>query len=78
MRMKRIAGQLLMIAALAVMTEGVMPAPGSGGCGTCRGDVPNIHTYAEQSSNGTLFDLFRGWFEHLIPVLCPACDPSKI
>jgi len=48
-----------MIAALAVMTAGVMPAPG---CPSCKG-VPNIHTFAEQSSTGNVFDQLLAWIK---------------
>jgi hypothetical protein len=48
MRTKRFLGQLVMIAALAVMTAGVMPAPTA---------VENIGTYGEQSSIGSPFSL---------------------
>jgi hypothetical protein len=69
MRTKRFVGQLVMIAALAVMTTGVMPAP------TAVEDrygasVPNIHTYDEQSSIGNPFDLMWIWLEtFVLPIL---------
>jgi hypothetical protein len=48
MKTKRFFGQLVMIAALAVMTAGVVPAPTA---------VENIGTYGEQSSIGNPFSL---------------------
>ena len=58
MKTKRFVGRIVMIAALAVMTAGVMPAPGGGGCGTCG---LQIHTYAEQSSIGNPFEMVWIW-----------------
>jgi hypothetical protein len=65
MKTKQFFGRLVMIAALAVMTAGVMPAP------TAVEDrygasVPNIHTYGEQSSIGNLFDMAWIWFETVV------------
>jgi hypothetical protein len=57
---KLFLGRVLMMAALAVMTEGIMPAPG---CPT--GCVPNIHTYGEQSSQGSVLEQIRAWIHRL-------------
>jgi hypothetical protein len=66
MRTKRFVVQMMMMAALAVATEGVMPAPN---CSTCK-VVPNIHTYDEQSSIGNLLDVVWTWFESVVlPIL---------
>jgi hypothetical protein len=66
MRTKRFLGQLVMIAALAVMTAGVMPAPTAVeyASGLKSASVPNIHTYGEQSSIGNPFDLMWIWLEN--------------
>jgi hypothetical protein len=67
MKTKRFAGQVLMIAALAVMTAGVMPAPTAVEYPVCgKSPVPNIHTYGEQSSQGSLFDQIRAWIHAMI------------
>jgi hypothetical protein len=64
MTKKRFLGQLVMIAALAVMTAGVMPAPTAVEYGNGLGvSVPNIHTYGEQSSVGNSFGLMWIWLE---------------
>ena len=57
MRTKRFLGQLVMIAALVVMTAGVMPAPTA---------VESIGTYGEQSSVGNPFALAWIVFESFI------------
>jgi hypothetical protein len=62
MRTKRFLGQLVMIAALAVMTAGVMPAPTA--VEYPKGvSMPNIHTYGEQSSAGNSFALMWIWLQ---------------
>jgi hypothetical protein len=67
MKTKRFAGQILMIAALAVMTAGVMPAPTAVEYAAGRKSaVPDIHTYGEQSSQGSLFDQIRAWIHAMI------------
>jgi hypothetical protein len=68
MTTKRVLGQLVMIAALAVMTAGVMPAPTAVeyACDVKSPSVPNIHTYGEQSSIGNPFDLAWIWFETVV------------
>jgi len=56
-----------MIAALAVATAGVMPAPnGCGGCRSQSSHVPDIHTYAEQSSVGNRVDVVWVWLESVV------------
>ena len=72
MKTKWFVGRLVMIAALAVMTAGVMPAPTAVEYATClkRASVPNIQTYGEQSSIGNPFDLMRVWLESFVlPIL---------
>jgi hypothetical protein len=68
MRTKRFAGKVLMIAALAVMTAGVMPAPTAVeyAAGRKSVNVPNIATYGEQSSQGSWFDQIRAWIHAMI------------
>jgi hypothetical protein len=72
MKTKQFFGRLVVIAALAVMTAGVMPAPTAveyaAGLNSAR--VPNIHTYGEQSSIGNPFELAWIWFETVVlPIL---------
>jgi hypothetical protein len=72
MTTKRVLGQLVMIAGLAVMTAGVMPALTmvEYACDTNRATVPNIHTYGEQSSISNPFDLAWIWFKNaVLPIL---------
>ena len=69
MKTKRFFGKLVMIAALAVMTAGVMPAPTAVEYAKSV-SVPNIHTYGEQSSVGNPFELAWIWFENVVlPIL---------
>jgi hypothetical protein len=64
MRTKRFVGQLAMIAALTVMTSGVMP---TAKCGRCDWQsVSNTHVYDAQSSIGNPFDLVWAWLQSLI------------
>jgi hypothetical protein len=63
MNTKRFLGHVVMIAALAVMTAGVMPAPScTEGCER----TLNIHTYDEQSSIGNPFNLIWTWLQSLV------------
>jgi hypothetical protein len=70
MRTKRFVVQMVMMAALAVATAGVMPAKGGGSCGSgCNYgqsmSVSNIGTYADN-----LFDVAWIWFESVVlPIL---------
>jgi len=57
MRTKRFVVQIVMMGVLAVGTAGVMPA----GCARCTGG--QNHTYAEQSSNGNVFDQLLAWIK---------------
>jgi hypothetical protein len=68
MRTKRFLGRLVMIAAFAVMTAGVIPAPTAVeyACGLKSANLPNIHTYGEQSSIGNPFDLMWTWLESFV------------
>jgi hypothetical protein len=58
----------LTITPLAVMTAGIMPAACLH-CGWRDASVPNIHTYAEQSSGGNPFDLVWIWLESFAPTI---------
>jgi hypothetical protein len=70
MKTKRFFGQLVMIAALAVMTAGVMPAPTAVEYACGRATVPDIHTYGEQSSIGNPFELMWIWLgSFVLPIL---------
>lgn len=72
MNAKRFLGQLVMIAVLAAMTAGVMPAPTAVeyACGLKKASVPNIDTYDEQSSVGNPFEMMWIWLETAtLPVL---------
>jgi hypothetical protein len=60
MRTKQFLVQMVRMAVLAVATAGVMPA----GCARCKGG-PN-HTYAEQSSNGNVFDQLLAWIKSVL------------
>jgi hypothetical protein len=57
-----------MIAALAVMTAGLMPAPTAveHGRGLGTASLQNIHTYAEQSWIGNPFDLMWTWLQSFV------------
>jgi len=66
MRMKRFLSQLVMIAALAIMTAGVMPAPTAV---EYSNGVPNIHTYGEQSSIGNPFGLIWTWLRSSVLII---------
>jgi hypothetical protein len=69
MTTKRVLGHLVMIAALAVTTAGVMPAPTAVEYAK-RATVPNIHTYGEQSFIGNPFDVAWIWFQSVVlPIL---------
>ena len=70
MTTKLFLGRLVMIAALAAMTSGVMPAPTAVEYACGRASVPNIHTYGEQSSIGNPFNLMWIWLESFVlPIL---------
>ena len=63
MMTKRVLGRLVMVVALAAMTEGVMPASS---CSNCRRhNASNV--YGEQSSIGNPFELVWVLLESFTP-----------